>query len=214
MKNHPAHLLRPHFPVRFMPINNSGSISGRTALHAVFSFLVIQQEVWGGWWCSNAWWRHDRHQRLSLLVDMRKNLVDHLDVVNARNDSHWTLAMSANSDVNVEHPFQSHRPAHLSTTLFTIWRRFCCCWLGLFFFRFTCHRGAVLTVRRKHTMEPRQVMPGFGYQGWQSGNEIQRFEYHMSRSVFIRRLQFVTNLTIRQALHSVGGYRRSCNVAT
>ena len=44
-ENHPAHLLRPHFLVRFMPINNSGAISCRTALHAIFSFLVIQQEV-------------------------------------------------------------------------------------------------------------------------------------------------------------------------
>ena len=64
-----------------------------------------------------------------------------------------------------------------------------------------------------HAMKPGKVHTRLRHQRRQTGNEIQRFEDHMGGAVPVRRLELVTDVTIRCQTQPLLGYRRAADVA-
>ena len=93
---------------------------------------------------------------------------------------HVSISMSPKAPTFGEHPFQALCPGHRGAALGK----------GLRFIQYLDlvpfatfrwrYQGAVLTIRRKHTVKSRQIHARLRHQGGQSCDEIQRLEDHMS----------------------------------
>jgi len=108
-------------------------------------------------------------------IEVIEDLLDDIEILDARNDPHRSAASRTGLDVDPENPLLVLRPAHRGMAFG--WRR-------LLRIRCRgmpaspappgrCHPRTVLAVRRKDPMEALQVDPRFRYQGHQPCDEIE-----------------------------------------
>ena len=109
---------------------------------------------------------------------MGENLLDHHGILNGGDNPERAATDRAGLDVDTEDAHQALCPGHRGAAF---GRRGLLAVIGGLAFVASaslgrCHQGAVLTVRRKHAMEPREVDSGLRHQRGQPGNEIQRLK--------------------------------------
>lgn len=126
---------------------------------------------------------------------MIQNLLDGQGVFNAGNDAHWALTFLASLDVDMEYPFQALGPGHGHVALGeAAIIRFLISLLATLAPACGCDQSSMFAIGSEHAVESSQIDTGFGHQGSQPGNEIQRFEDHMSSPIAERSLEFVAHL--------------------
>lgn len=109
-----------------------------------------------------------------MALDMGEDMADQRWVLDAGNHSERPTAIRAGLNVDLKHAFQSPHPVHRGGGLVVVY----------FAAGPVRHdAGAVFAVGCEHPVEASEVEARPGHQSSQSGNEIQWFQYHMSRTV-------------------------------
>ena len=135
--------------------------------------------------------------RSAFLIEVSKDLRDHLGILDAGDDPQRPAASAAGLDV--DNALEALRPGHGSAAFS---QRFLLFLIGYLGFgdrapRRLRHQRSVLAVGREHAVESRQVDPGLWDQRGQPGDQVQRLEDNMGRAVAIRRLLLVADVAVR-----------------
>ncbi len=141
-------------------------------------------------WCSGRWcqlWQGGGVLFLSL--KMSQNSIDDVLVLDTSDNSDRSAAAAADFDVHIEYSLEPLSPGHGGMALggcagFCVGDR-----LDAFPAPGWCNQPTTAVVRRQGAVVTGEVDAGFGYQGGQTGNEINRFEGHLCRSIPARCLQ-------------------------
>ena len=147
-------------------------------------------------------WRPALRQTSGLLIQpftaqVCQYLLDHYRVFDAGNDFHAAAADTTRFDVNIEHPFQTLRPAHRRMAC----NRCCVFWPGRFSLVSSAtprrrHQCAVLAVGCEHAVIARQIDPRLRHQRRQPRNEVQGLEKDMGGPIRIGGLQLIAHLAL------------------
>jgi len=128
---------------------------------------------------------------------VRQYLLNDDGILNAGNYLSRTTAGSAGLNVNIEHPLQPLRPGHSHMALD-----------GRFLVLILCdflttlaplrwgHQRSVFAIRGEYTMKTCQVDSGFGHQGRQFRDEVDRLGDDVSGAIPVGRFQLVPNLSL------------------
>lgn len=105
---------------------------------------------------------------------MSENLPDQRRIFNSGDNPKFSTAIQAGLDVDREHSLEALHPTHRSPRFIGVDGAL----------RAARHDTlAMLEVRCEHAVKSSQIQPWSGDQRSQAGNEVQRLQYHVGRSV-------------------------------
>lgn len=129
---------------------------------------------------------------------MGKYLFDHHRVFDTGDDLDGTTAFATGFDVDIEDALEALCPGHGHVAfggclILRLIKHFS---LVVFTTLGRRHQGAVFAVGCEHAVKSCQVHSGLGHQRCQPGDEVQRLENDMGRTILVRRLELVTDIVI------------------